>query len=494
MTICLVCGNDNPPTNKFCQECGTPLQPAEPTVQEIQQEVSSTNTVQIEPEQLMEQVEQPTTTRREASSKKMSTKKKVLVSSLLTVAVILLVSHLLIKNAIDPYKQLSEANRAFAAKDASTFMEYFDLDDDIISDKDSLYQYMKDEDWTDYISPEIKKMIQQVESGQYPKPYKDSYGNNLISVVDEKYLLFYKKVKVQLEPVNVSASSSIDLTDITFGDDKTATLKDAAKKIGKFTPGTHSFNVKLKDDFSEQTVAMEKEIIGEGENKSNIYFDFDDQTLSLESDYSDAIIFIDGKSTDKKAEDLTIYTVPLDGSVEIHAEYDGKKSETVKVTDTYVHIPFEDVQKKMKEQELQAKKEEAIADFKSEYEDSARDLFYNFRDDYYYAVSNGDFSYVSDYFADGTQLKDDYRKFVIDHNDFDFSYNYDFISNDISNLVAVNENTFQLFSYEVFDFFTSTDDNWHYERQKKYTLKLINGDLKITGLEDSATVKKERIN
>lgn len=253
----------------------------------------------------------------------------------------------------------------------------------------------------------------------------------------------------------------------------------------------------VTDDLSEQTYERNDSIIGYGSNTYDLALDFSDQKINVTSDYDDAIIWVDGKSTKKTAEQLKLYNVPIDGTVKLQAiaNVDGKekKSETVAVEGTEVHLAFADVQAKIKAEDVAKEKKQAMEDFAYEYEDSARQMYYDFRNSYYSALTNVDFSYVSDYFADGTQLKDDYREFVLEHNDFDFSYHYDFISNDISSIKTVNENTFNLFSYEVFDFFTSTDDNWHYERQKKYTIKLINGQLKITDLEDIAKVKKTKI-
>lgn len=482
MENCSICGKKNTDNSRFCQECGNPY---------------PSKTTEIEPKS-----KEVTLQSSQAALKtrtKMKKKNKMILGIIVTLVIILIGAHLFIQQSIDPYKQLSNADRAFAMKDSEALLSYFSTHDKVLTDHESFYNFMKEEDWTELISPAIKEMIRSVEQGTYLSPIQDREGNNLISVVDEKYLLFYKKIKVQLEPIKVIASSSVPNAEVTLPNDATITLAEGSDTVlGSFTPGIHTFKVLVTDDSSEQTYEREDTIIGDGRNAYELFFDFSDQTINITSDYDDAIIWLNGKSTRKTAEQLKLYNVPTDGTVKLQAitNVDGgeKKSETVAVEDTQIHLTFADVQAKIKAEEVAKEKKQAMEDFTYEYEDYARQLFYDFRNDYTSALMYGDFSYVSDYFADGTQLKDDYRKFVLGHNDFDFNYHYDFISNDISTIETVNENTFNLYSYEVFDFYTSTDDNWHYERQKKYTLKLINGQLKITGLDDSSKVKKTKIN
>lgn len=481
MEICSICGQENLKNSRFCQECGNQY-PSKVTEKELASTTTSLESTQVAPK----------------TRAKMNGKNKVIFGIIAALAIILIGAHFFIQHSIDPYKQLSNADRAFVGKDSEAFLSYFSMHEDVITDYESFYEFMKEEDWTNSISPAIKEMIRSIEKGTYSSPIQDQEGNNLISVVDEKYLLFYDKIKVQIEPIKVTASSSVPNVELTLPNEETITLAEGANtSLGSFTPGIHTFNVLVIDDLSEQTYERNDMIIGDGSNTSELFFDFSDQTINITSDHDDAIIWVDGKSTKKTAKELKLYNVPTDGSVKLQAvtKVDGKevKSETVAVKGTEVHLAFADVQAKIKAEEFAKEKKQAMEDFAYEYEDSVRQMYYDFRNSYYSALTNVDFSYVSDYFADGTQLKDDYREFVLEHNEFDFSYDYDFISNDISSIETVNENTFNLYSYEVFEFFTSTDDNWHYERQKKYTIKLINGQLKITGLDDSAKVKKTKI-
>ncbi|MFT9818437.1 TcaA NTF2-like domain-containing protein [Lysinibacillus sp. NPDC056185] len=134
----------------------------------------------------------------------------------------------------------------------------------------------------------------------------------------------------------------------------------------------------------------------------------------------------------------------------------------------------------------------ATQTFLSEYEDSARSLFYDFRNNYKYALENADFSYVQDYFLEGTQIRKDYSKFVTDHNTFGY-YSYDFKSNMIDKIYATDPSTIILDSTEIFDFYQTEDGTWSYQREKRYTMKLSNDTLRITDIQDRSKVIKNKI-
>lgn len=474
MKFCSVCGHENKIQYQFCQQCGAPF--------------ASHNDPTPAPQ---------ATSTKERSPKKMTRLSKIVLALLTLLIVVAVGAHLWIKQAIDPYKQLTATDRAFIAKDYEGFLAYFTLPEKTIQNAESFYTFMKEQDWSNTISPLIKEKIKEVENGIYSDPIYDEKNNQLIRVIDEPYLGIYKKIIINLEPVTVEARTTMDELTVEFAENTISMTKDDKEVLGLFTPGTHTFDLTLTDDISTETYEQTKTIIGGGKNEKDVTFDFQDQTIRVTSDYEDAFIYVDGVNTQKTAKNIRLYTIPLDHSVTLQAvltvDNVEKKSEAVTVGDTQIHLAFADVQAKKIAEQAATEKKEATERFVAEYDDSARQLFYNFRSDYYNAISYGNFSYVADYFANGSQVKEDYRKFIVGHNDFEFSYTYDFISNDVVSVEAVSVDTLNVYSYEIFEFFTSLEENWHYERQKKYTLKLINGTLRIINLDDSADVKKTPI-
>lgn len=121
MNQCSSCGTNNPDTMKFCQECGVPLKA-----------VSTKSQTRATPK--------PAKTPLKKSNKIM----------MVVVAVMLLaggIIHFTIKSQLDPYKQLTNANKAFINNDYETFLNYFEVDADVVVDAKAFHQYMEDIQW-----------------------------------------------------------------------------------------------------------------------------------------------------------------------------------------------------------------------------------------------------------------------------------------------------------------------------------------------------------
>lgn len=469
MSNCLSCGADNPIDMHFCQQCGARLQEEE-----------------IENSKRAKQSNESKTPK-----PPMKTATKIVIAFVTIIILGASIAHFTIKNKLDPYKQLTNINKAFVNEDYTTFLNYFAIDDGVIVDEKAFYQYMQKNNWIEKISPQIEEGFKKIDKGSFASAIVDNKGYKIATILDEKkFLGMYNQYTVKIIPVEVNAHTSITKAKLTYNDNsKEITKKPVA--LGKFIPGIYNFKIDVSDDFTTTKLEKKQEIVNSENNQQELFFDFTADTLKINSDYKDSIIFINDKSTKKKASELNLFTIPLDGSVTMHAEYtNGDKkstSETIKVTSNEVYLPFAEVQEKLA---VNAAKEELL----SNYREYARSFYYEFRNNYQDAVNYGDFSYVSNYFQDGTKLKKDYSAFVLDHRDFDYYYNYNFLSNDITDIVAVDNNTLTLKSSELFEFYTSEDGDWKYEREKLYTLKVIDQTLYIANIEDVGKVKKTKIN
>ncbi|MFE3577507.1 hypothetical protein [Lysinibacillus sp. NPDC059133] len=477
MNQCSSCGTNNPDPMKFCQGCGSPL---EIVTTENQKRVTS----------------KPAKAPLKKSNKIMA----------IVFAFILLaggITHFTIKNQLDPYKQLTNANKAFVNNDYEAFLNYFEVDSDVVVDAKAFHRYMEDIQWSDKISPQLEDGIKKIDKGSFADAIVGQDGQKIMAIMDEKFLGIYRKYSVKIIPIEVTASTSLKTATITYGDSKKMKITDNNTPIGKSIPGVYKFSISVADDFSEKTFEEEQIITNNDASKQEIFFDFSEKAVALSSDYNDAIVFIDGKSTKKKANELKLFTLLLDGSATIHAEHtvDGQKkvSEKVKLDSNDIHIPFADVQKRTadsaaKEQKKivdEAAKEELMRD----YADYARNFYYDFRNSHQDGLNTGDFNYISNYFEDGSAVKRSYRDFVLEHRDRDFEYSYTFLANDIIEMKATSSNTFELTSQETFELYELGDEpgEWKNERTKLYKLKLINGSLYISSIENVGEVIKTRI-
>lgn len=477
MQICSVCGASASNDVKFCQECGNPLpalenQPAAAPVKEHEPQKRSIHNENVQPKKPM----------------KTSTK---IISGIVAVFILgLVIAHFMIQGKLDPYEKLVDANKAFVAENHEVFAGYFAFDEGTTVDTKAFLKYMNEQQWTENISPQIEEGLNKLKLGTYADAIVDDEGNKLFTINEKKFLGIYQQYDIKVIPIEVSAYTSIPSATVNYTNDQQKELTTDTVSLGQFAPGIYEFKLDVSDDVSSTTVTQEKTVAHNGDKTAELFFDFSDTTVTLSSDYNDAIVFIDGESTKKKASELKLYTLPLDGSVEVYAVYtkDGaeKKSEKVTFTSTETHIPFADVQKNI---EQEAAKQELL----SNYSDDVKQFYYNFRDEYLYAVNNGDFSYVSSYFEEGSELKRDYEKFILDHRKFDYYYDYTFLSNDVTDVAAVNNNTLSVKTREIFEFNTDTEEDWYYERQKLYTIQVLDDEFIISNIEDIGEVIKTKL-
>ncbi|RKJ52491.1 hypothetical protein D7X33_31755, partial [Butyricicoccus sp. 1XD8-22] len=174
---------------------------------------------------------------------------------------------------------------------------------------------------------------------------EDNNGNLLISIEEEPYLLFYKKINFHVEPVEVTvvANTNGNPVELTFANLETKEITDDSLKLGLFAPGEYKYTLNIKDDYFEKELEEYVSINGKGNNKYSFEIDLSENAVQLTSDIEDAIIYINGENTNKTANEINLFAAPLDGSVEVYAEAvndEGEtiQSETITLTDTSHHL------------------------------------------------------------------------------------------------------------------------------------------------------------
>lgn len=488
MRECQSCGKQAISNEKFCLECGTKF--------------SSIHSEETEVVENKEDGKHDQTYFSKTPSKKgpMSTTKKVIISSIFAIVALLIGGHFIIKSQLDPNKQLANLNNSFSDENYEQFAQSFNFPDETIIDNKAFYNYMKDQNWTKNINPELEEKLNEIIKKGYTEPITNKDDSKLITIKENNFLIFYKKYTFDIQPIelNVHTISPVKLdTKFKLGESASTDLSDDTKKIGKFAPGIYTYSLTLKDDYFQNEIKDQLTISNNEENKKTLSLDLADYQVHLTSDIEDAIVFINGKSTEKKAQDVKLFTAKLDDSVKVYAVNKGQdgqeeKSEIITLNNTNHHLKFGSVQTKERAEAEKKANQLAMTNFLSEYEDTARSLYYDFRNNYKYALDNADFSYVQDYFLEGTQVRKDYSKFVTDHNTFEY-YSYDFKSNMIDKIYAADPSTIILDSTEIFDFYHTEDGTWSYQREKRYTMKVSNDTLKITDIQDRSKVIKTKI-
>ncbi|MFJ7980142.1 TcaA 3rd/4th domain-containing protein [Lysinibacillus xylanilyticus] len=492
MRQCQKCGKQAISNEKFCLECGTKLSAIH------SEEIGVVKNIQKEDE---EHQNQHTYFPKKSPNKgTMSTTKKVIIGSFFAILALLVGGHFIIKSQLDPQKQIANLNKYFLDEDYENFAQSFRFPDETIIDSKAFFNYMESQDWTKNINPELEEKLNELMKKGYSAPITNADGSKLITLRENNFLIFYKKYSFDIQPIELSVKtvSPVKLdTKFKLGELDSTELSDEIKKIGKFAPGIYSYNLTLQDEYFQNETKDELTLSNTEENKKVLSIDLANYQIHLTSDIDDAIVFINGKSTGKKAQDVNLFAAKLDDSVKVYAVKKGQdgqeeKSEIITLNNKQNHLQFTSVQAKQKAEEEKKANQLALKTFLSEYEDTARSLFYDFRNNYKYALENADFSYVQDYFLEGTQIRKDYSKFVTDHTNFGF-YFYDFKSNMIDKIYATDTSTIILDSTEIFEFYQAEDGTWSYQREKRYTMKLSNNTLFITDIQDRSKVIKNKI-
>ncbi len=118
------------------------------------------------------------------------------------------------------------------------------------------------------------------------------------------------------------------------------------------------------------------------------------------------------------------------------------------------------------------------------------DYYNNFRNDYAKALENIDYSYIENYFKEGSKISNDYGEFVLDHLNMN-DYNYEYLSNELYYYEFIDENTVKAFAKEEFNFHSASDGSYYYDRDKKYIIKQENGRWYIEDIQIEDTIKEK---
>lgn len=122
--------------------------------------------------------------------------------------------------------------------------------------------------------------------------------------------------------------------------------------------------------------------------------------------------------------------------------------------------------------------------------DDIYSFFDQYRSDYEAALYYIEPSYIESYFANNA-LYDEFEKFIDGHYSIP-GYEYTFGTNEITKMVPIDENSFYVYTYETFYFYSDEDGTYYYERTKRYTTKHNGGNFKFIDIETLDTDKSKQ--
>jgi len=493
---CVHCGEALTEDSAFCIHCGTSkeeqqedLLREENTEQEKLENSGSDNI--LASSQTTQESEVQVERQQVKPKKPMSTWKKVLIITSLLIVALAFGTYKYLEHHFDPLHDLVKMDEALLEDDVDVFMDFIQLNNDIPIDKKAYFAYIKEYEWENGLKEAYYDLIEREKNDPSPlkKELTSRYGTPILEVKDEKILFgLFKGYKLKAVPVEVIATTNLDQTEVNIQNEK-ITLEEAGeeKKVGKFYPGIYKLEAKTTSDYGEFLVEQEIEI--EADEYAIMEIDFNYGTFSVDVDYDfdDAILFVNGKSTKKKINEIgEVGPLPLDSEVKVHAEWKDDKDNVFR-SNTAV-LDEEDYEM------LYLQFDERIALDADDSEDEDYELaefILEFRSAYEYAVNYAEYDEIDPYMKPGSQEEKDLKQFIKDMGKA--SYYYDFEDNTVTNVTKKDDQNFEVETNEQFIFHDEDGSVYEYDRDKVYFIELIDEEYKIHNIDYKDT-KKNKIN
>lgn len=308
MDFCSNCGHKLTKEQEFCPECGQSAS--------ANQEVASAHQPRYEEQQ------------RSNPRKPMSKKTKVLSASILAAAVVLGGGYYAVNKMVMSPRAVSEGFvNAVKEKDIDKVKSYVNEGQIELSANDeqtkSFVEYLhhnpkvlssiNDGLLKETASYEAKATLSD-DSDDMPSPYAHLQK-------DGKKWGIFDHYTVRVNPAYAAVTSNEEGATVYVDNQKVGKVNsdEEEKNVGPFLPGTHKIKAVIKNEYG--TVSSEQSIDTSEEEAARVDFDWSDYEVYVYSDYDNATLYVNGKSTDTEIGDLDyLGPLPMDGSVKVYAK------------------------------------------------------------------------------------------------------------------------------------------------------------------------------
>lgn len=454
--FCIECGSALSEEQAFCEKCGTKYNPATTSEHQKQESVTTISPLPKEP------------------SKNMTRKQKVLLVTIVAVVICGAIGHTIIKGLTASEKKTVAFLNGLTDVDEAVVYNNLSIPDGISYDKKQYISYLKEQDMYAF-KENVTETVRSVELDGITRIVKHENGSDLLLIKEKKWLSLYPTIDII--PVSTEVMIATDIKDakIQFNGKK-YDLKGKDISLKKFLPGSYKIKATTENAIIPHTAKWNVDVTTNKE-KNTIILLQEYLMVTLDNEYSDSVLFVNGKSTNKTISELkeigpffgettaklTIQKENEDGAVAISDEeivYAGQLAD-FSYPSEYSFI-------------LKSKAEIAEEYFN---EDVVNRFIDQFRYAYESALNNKDYELITDFFAPnavaGKEIKD-----VISGIGDEY-YHYNFTSNELKDL-KVDSNNGTAKTYEEFYFTDDQSKTTLYQRDKTYNIALDNeGNLKI---------------
>src|SRR5690625_2466465 len=491
MKFCIKCGEKLKEDINFCTACGTPVERSADQINTGQEEEKTSESEVSKSPSIASPTETQTggkKTKTESvpdSKKPMSKKSKILLSIVAVLAIILFGTHTWLKSYFDPMNDLLAMNEAISNDDMDTFLSYIEFEDDVILDKESFFEYIKEEEWNE-IRTAYSHLIEREKENPTPldKEIQSVTGDLLFHVKNKPIFMgLYNKYKLRAVPTKLYVYSNLENTEVTIKD-TTLTIEQAEEyeEVGKIYPGEYDFKAITENEYGEFSYE-DTALFFPGEEELEIQFAHESYYISATHGFEDAILFIDDKSIKQKIADIEyLGPFPEDSNSKLHAEWKNSSEDVVRSNSVilkdlnYPEVYFEFDETKT-----------IVADATDEDDGEVGQFVLEFRDAYENAVNYGDYSSVESYLKPDSHADKELKKFIKDMKDG--YYHYEFEKNTVLGVEEKDDKTYEVETNEQFTFIDEDNKIYEYDREKNYIVELVDEDYKISKIEYTDTQK-----
>ncbi|MGD6818081.1 zinc ribbon domain-containing protein [Metabacillus sp. 113a] len=300
MRFCKNCGNKMTSETEYCTNCG----------QSLQETISKQPAPQRAPRQPM------------------SKKTKVMAISIAAAAILFFGVYKLLDSMYSPVKTAEQFIQAIEKKDAKQIAEMIQHGNAQLKTADAAQASL----WLSYLdnNPDLKdglinsltESAQTLESGSLENGGTAGFEESQIHLIPKgKKWMIFDEYAVYAQPVYIEVQVNEDdtLVQIDGKNEKTAS-KEKALTFGPYLPGEHTVSGLRETKFAK---VEQSEVLESWNDSEKLYTELDmsgDQVY-VSSNYSDAILFVNGKSTGMTIEEAYEFgPITADGSLKLHAE------------------------------------------------------------------------------------------------------------------------------------------------------------------------------
>ena len=472
MKFCSKCGAKQEESRKFCASCGNPLHTQSASSKE-------TDTTFANNQESSNQL----------PKKPMTKKKKLLIVSLVVMVALAFGIHKYLENLYSPEALVSSLTEAIEEKDvdsAKKVLDFIAFDKDF-SDKEikSYLTYLNN--YKEEIGEEIKFSLREPESsGEFPTVSVDN--NELLQVVKgKKKFGIYQQYKVEVKPFNLVVSSNLENVTVEISGKKEKMNEDS-KTFKKMLP----MDMKIKGTYKGAYTELETEASLDSSefyrNVMEVDLEFDAEYVDVYSNEYDATLFVNGKSTGLKIDDIYNFgPVKTDGSMVLHAEVKTDKG-TIKTNEVKI-VSEDDVYLEFDESELYpSEEEETSTNDAVATSEATKDELQSFISDYLSygtsVINEGGFSVVESFHHPDRKSYDESKEYI------DYLYEKDITETLISvELVdyEVTDNSYLLYTVDEFDIYYP-DGTKRKKYDSVYKIVVENGKIYVWSLEDTKEI------